>query len=419
MLERLQPFVKATLADSMPQDDIEFIYDIGGELVGEIHRKHGLLSQIDFYDADALAKAGLPFTGSAMLHAMAGPNDVAHEVEASAIPHIAHRMKEALDDRALKLDYIVDYGANYLAVFEEVEQRYGLPIPNTGLQLAIRKDGTLGSASFMREPYSIVYPERLAPKEEARDTLVSGQLVQLAIEQREEWRYVYVPDLHLYGVEADGRLKRLGERAVYETLPDLAPVTGPLEAFLQGGRLAPVRTDDGEEAFYWESVADEDALQPVLEEPAFHRACRMLQATVGPWYRGYRLERDSAFLTNQAFRTYQFVYYHNGVYLQEHAAEITVHQKTGQIKSVVVPRIPFAQLESLQPPLVTLEEADAIAKHLVDVTLAMERIDGAENLYTVAYLMEYPSSPTQGAIEYIDAYTAEVSFVDTGLMKVD
>ena len=184
MLERLQPFVKAALAHSMPQDDIEFIYDTGGELVGEIHRKRGLLSQIDFYDADALAKAGLPFTGSAMLYAMAGPNDVTHEVEVAAILHIARKMKEALDDRALKLDYIVDYGANYLAVFEEVEQRYNLPIPDTGLQLAIRKDGTLGSATFMREPYSIVYPERLVTKEEARDTLVSEPLVQLSIEQR-------------------------------------------------------------------------------------------------------------------------------------------------------------------------------------------------------------------------------------------
>ena len=416
MLEKLQPFVKAELANSMRQDDIEFIYDADGELVGEIHREQGVLSQIDFYDADALAAAGIPFTGSAMLHAMVRANDVADEVDPATIPLIAHQMKEAFDDRELKLEYIVDYDANYLAVFEEVEQRYGLPIPNTGLQLAIRKDGTLGSASFMREPYSITYPEQLLSKEEARAILVSEPLVQLAIEQQEEWRYVYVPNANVYGVESDGRLKRLGEQAVYETLPEVAPVTEPLEVFLQGGRLAPNGTEDGEELFYWESTADEDDPQPVLEEPAFQRACRVLQAVVGPGYSGYQLE---ALHTDHESRTYRFVYCHNGVYIPDHAAEITVHQTTNQIKEVVVQRIPFAQLESLQPPIVTLEEADALAKQLVDVTLSMERIDREENLYSVVYLLEYPSSPTQGVLKCIDAYTREVSFVETGLMKVD
>lgn len=426
MLEILKRFVKEELAYITQQDDIQFIYDVNGELVGEIHMEQGFISHIDFYDADMLAEEGIPFSNSAMINAVLRPNEVTEEVEAAAIPHIAREMKEALDDRALQLDSVIDFDVNYLAIFEEVELRYGLTIPNTGLQLAIRRDGTLSSATFMRQPFTIIYPEEMIPKAEARRILTEEQLVQLSIKP-EEWEYAYVPTFDVYGVEADGRVKRLGGKARYEALPEVEPIDS-LEAFLQGGRPASVPLEEEEDSYYWEYPEQENLVQSLLEESSFQRACRTLQGIVGSWYRNYQLEHVeelpaelSIYLqhTSEKSVTYRFVYCHEGVYLPEHAAEITVHQTTGQIEGVTLPKIPFEKLMAIQPPIITLEAANTAAKKLVDVRLSMERIDMGDNLYTSVYLMEYPSSPTQGEIESIDAYTGEIRFVETGLMKID
>lgn len=427
MLAILQRFVKEKLAYIIQQEDIQFIYEASGELVGEIHTEKDFITHIDFYDADMLVEADIPFSNSAMINAVVRPNDVAEELESWAIPRIALEMKEALDDRALKLDCVVDFDVNYLAVFEEVELRYGLTIPNTGLQLAIRRDGTLSSATFMREPFTIVYPENMISMEEAREILVSEPLLELSIDL-EDCKYIYVPAFDVYGVETDGRLKRLGGKTVYEPLPDIEPFRGSLDDFLQGGRTGSVQLDDGEDSFYWEFAEDEDTIQPVLAEPAFERACRALQAVVGSSYSNYQQEQITDFAVELPLSlqdsfdesvSYRFVYFHEGIQLSEHAAEVTVQPKTGQIEYISVPKIPFEKLTVIRPPVITLEEANARAQELVDVTLSMERVDLENNLYTAVYVMEYPSSPTQGDIELIDAYSGEIRFVDTGLMKID
>lgn len=118
MLEILKRFVKEELAYITQQDDIQFIYDVNGELVGEIHMEQGFISHIDFYDADMLAEEGIPFSKSAIINAILRPNEVTEEVEAAAIPHIAREMKEALDDRALQLDSVIDFDVNYLAILK-------------------------------------------------------------------------------------------------------------------------------------------------------------------------------------------------------------------------------------------------------------------------------------------------------------
>lgn len=427
MLAILQRFVKEKLAYIIQQEDIQFIYEASGELVGEIHTEKDFITHIDFYDADLLVEADIPFSTSAMINAVVRPNDAAEELEAWAIPRIALEMKEALDDRALKLDCVVDFDVNYLAVFEEVELRYGLTIPNTGLQLAIKRDGTLSSATFLREPFTIIYPEHIISTEEARQILNREPLLELSISQ-EDWQYVYVPTFDVYGVETDGRLKRLGGKTVYEPLPEIEPLAGSLEDYLQGGRTGSVQLEDEEDTFYWEFAEDENTIQPVCMEPAFERACRALQAVVGSSYSHYQHEQITELevelplawedTLNESV-SYRFVYFHEGIPLSEHAAEIAVQQKTGQIEYISVPKIPFERLAVIKPPVITLEEANERAKQLVDVTLSMERVDLENNLYTVVYVMEYPSSPTQGDIEFIDAYSGEIRFVDTGLMKIE
>lgn len=426
MLEILQKFVKEKLAYLTQQDDIQFIFDTDGELVGEIHTEQGFVSHIDFYDADQLANAGIPFSNSAMMNAAVRPNDVTEEVKAAEIPRIAWEMKEALDDRALQLDYIVDYDTNYLAVFEEVELRYGLSIPNTGLQLAIKRDGTLSSATFMRQPFTIIYPEHMISKEEARRILQGVPLVQLSFRQ-EDWQYVYVPTFDVYGVEADGQLMHLGGKTTYEPLPEVKAIPGSLQDLLLGGRAGQATMDDTEEGFYWEYTAYGELSSPILQQPAFEHACRALQTITGDLYGSYLLEQRehpaevSIDLQDAACKwiTYHFVYCYKGLYLIDHAAEITVHRVTGQIGHVTVPKIPVEKLAVSKPPSITLETANNMARQLVDVKLSMERVDIVNNLYTAVYMIEYPSSPTKGEIKSIDAYSGEIRFVETGLMDIE
>ena len=245
MIQKLQPFVNQPIGRIEQQEDIQFIYNTSGELIGEIHMEDALLSRIDFYNIDSLVEQGVPLTNSAMIDAVLRPNDIDVEVDIADITAIANRIKESLDDRQLKLDAIVDFDNNFLAIFEEIEPRFGLTLPNTGLQLSIKRDGMLGSATFMREQYTVEYPETMISREEARDIILQEQLMQLTLDTQQEWNYVYGQNYDVYGVDVDGSVKKMSEFPEmlgfgYDVLPEVS-VDVPLEMILLGGRQAEIK----------------------------------------------------------------------------------------------------------------------------------------------------------------------------------
>ena len=432
MIQKLQPFVNQPIGRIEQQDDIQFIYNTSGELIGEIHMEDALLSRIDFYDIDALVEQGVPLTNSAMIDAVYRPNTVDVEVDSSEIVHIANRIKEALDDRPLKLEVVVDFDTNYLVVFEEIELQFGLALPNTGLQLSIKRDGTLGSATFMRQHYTIEYPETMISRQEARDIILQEQLMQLTLDTQ-QWHYVYGQKHDIYGVDVDGRVKKISEFPEmigfgYDVLPEVKADL-PLEMMLLGGRQVDIAYNEDEEENHWHVLADEDPVQRLDEQP-YIRACQVLKLVVAEQYVHYEYERTPE-LSNvynvapfyveeleQAYTTYRFVYRHYDLYVPDKAVEITVHNKTSQIQEVVVPIIPYERLNNLPLPAISLEEANAIAKQQVDVTLTLERVDFEKNILKPMYMIDYPNSPTGGNIESINAYTAEITYVDTGFVPV-
>lgn len=433
MIQKLQPFVKQLIGRIEQQDDIQFIYNTSGELIGEIHMEDAFLSRIDFYDADALAEQGVPLTNSAMIDAVLRPNDVDIEVDSSEIINIANRIKEALDDRQLKLEAVVDFDTNYLVAFEEIEPRFGLALPNTGLQLSIKRDGELGSATFMREHYTVEYPETMISPEEARDIILQEQLMQLTLNTQQEWNYVYGQKYDVYGVDVDGRVKKMSEFPEmlgfgYDVLPEVKADVS-LEIMLLGGRQADIEYNEDEEQRNWHVLIDEDTMQ-VIDEQSYIRACKALKLVVKEQYAHYEYERtpDISTLYNvapfylqeieQEYTTYRFVYRHHDIYIPEKAVEITVHNSTSQIQKLVVPIIPYERLNNLPLPVISLEEANMIAKQQVDVTLILERADFENNIFKPIYFIDYPNSPTGGNMESINAYTAEVTYVDTGFVPV-
>ena len=434
MIQKLQPFVNEPIGRIEQQDDIQFIYNTSGELIGEIHMEDALLSRIDFYDIDALAEQGVPLTNSAMIDAVLRPNDVDIEVDSSEIVKIATRIKEALDDRQLKLEAVIDFDTNYLVAFEEIEPQFGLALPNTGLQLSIKRDGTLGSATFMREHYTVEYPTTMISREDARDIILQEQLMQLTLDTQQEWNYVYGQKHDVYGVDVDGRVKKTSEFPEmlgfgYDVLPEVS-VDMPLEMLLLGGRQAEIEYNEEEGERHWHVLIDEDTLQ-MLDEQPYIRACQALKLVVAEQYAHYEYERTPE-LSNlynvapfylqefeQEYTTYRFVYRHHDIYISEKAVEITVYNKTSQIQNIIVPMIPYERLDNLPFPVISLEEANMIAKQHVDVTLILERADFENNIFKPMYVIDYPNSPTGGNIESINAYTGEITYVDTGFVPVE
>ena len=433
MIQKLQPFVSQPIGRIEQQDDIQFIYSTNGELIGEIHMKDALLSRIDFYDIDTLAQQGVPLTNSAIIDAVYRPNTVDVEVAPSQIPSIANRIKEALDDRQLKLEVVVDFDTNYLVAFEEIEPRFGLSLPNTGLQLSIKRDGTLGSATFMRQHYTIEYPETMISRQEARDIILQEQLMQLTMDTQ-QWNYVYGQKHDVYGVDVDGHVKKMSEFPEmsgfgYDVLPQVK-ADMPLEMMLLGGREVDIGYNEDEEERHWHVLIDENPVQRLDEQP-YIRACQVLKLVVAEQYTHYEYERTSEQFNlynvapfylqefEQAYTTYRFVYRHHDLYVSDKAVEITVHNKTSQIQEVVVPIIPYERLNHLPLPVISLEEANSIAKQHVDVTLTLERADFENNIFRLMYIIDYPNSPTGGNIESINAYTAEITYVDTGFVPVE
>ena len=424
MMQKLQPFISQSIGRIEQQEDIQFIYSTSGELIGEIHMKDGLLSRVDFYDIDVLAELGVPLTNNAICDALLRPNTGGIEVEPSQIPHIAHRIKEALDDRPLKLEVVVDFDTNYVVTFEEIEPKFGLTLPNTGLQLSIKRDGTLESATFMRQHCTIKYPETMISRQVARDMILQEQLMQLTIDTQ-QWNYVYEPKQDVYGVDVDGHVKKMSTGCSYDVLPEVK-VDMPLEMMLLGGRQVDIEYNEDEEERHWHVLTDEYPVRK-LDEQSYIRACQALKLVVAEQYMHYEYERTNVYDVmplylqemDSAYTTYRFVYRHHDLYLVDKAVEITVHNQTSQIQEVVVPIIPYERLNRLPLPIISLEEVNSIAKQQVDVILTLGRIDFENNVLEPMYVIDYPNSPTGGHIEFINAYTAETTYVDTGFVAIE
>ena len=418
MTQTLQPFVKQLIGRIEQQEDIHFIYDVSGELIGEIHTEGARLLRIDFYNIDVLAEQGVPLTNSTMIDAMLRPNKVDVEIDSTEIVNIAYRIKESLDDRQLKFDALIDFDTNYLAIFEEIEPRFGLPLPNTGLHLSIKRDGTLASAMFMRGSYTVEYPETMISQEEARNMILQEQLMQLTIDTQKEWNYVYVQQYDVDGVSVDGRVKKSFNMLPfsYAVLPEVS-VEMPLEVLLLGGRQADIAYSVAEGERCWDVRIDEDKRITRLDEDPYIRACQALKLIVMEQYAYYEYEQPYN-VEEHDHTTYRFVYRHYDLYLSEKAVEITIENKTRQIEHIVVPVIPYERLNTVPLPIISLEEANIIAKQHVDVILTLERTDLENNTFTPVYTIYYPNSPTGGNIQSINAYTGEITYVDTGFVPI-
>lgn len=450
MIEKLQPFVQQTIAHTEEiERDLFVFYNRAGEAIGEYEYFDGLLQRIQLFEAE-----------DAVLEHVA--------ISAEQATSIAKNFIEQVDNRGLVLESLVNFDTHYLAIFEEVDERYHLPLPNTGAHVSLDAEGYLITAMFFTEPYTVTYPKSCISKEQARAILHEQLLVEKVLDTQ-NWRYVYGQNHELFGVHVDGSLNHLAQDDTLETLYHDVPLTkidAPLDVLMineyQGVVVKEDTSLDGMKHWYiaqtdeddhyqldlssFEDV-DDDILDFELEDNhlvelpdtgiyieddvLLQRAHELLYVLVGNEMIHYKREESTGLaqiLQHSPFfaddfessdANFRFVYAVDGVYIHDKAIDISIHRSTGVVLEIVQAILPYDVLRRLEQPKLSLSEADAIAQNLADVTLAFMRTNLEENLYELTYLITYPDSPTGGHIDEIDGDTGEVSYVDTGFSPFD
>lgn len=224
----------------------------------------------------------------------------------------------------------------------------------------------------------------------------------------------------LFGINPDGKVRLWSEHEImqdasFEPLPNVEEITD-LEGFLKGKRLATVKVTNEEDEKRW-VIDSDDYVQ--LEEDVFIRACKVVKHLVGDAYKNYIVEQYPTLKELLAFKEgayldFRFVYIYNDISFDFQAISISVNTDTNQIHAVTYPFIPYETFPTLPQPTLTLQQANEIAQQLIDVELTVEGNLQDSQSYSIVYFMDYPTSPTGGHIQYVDAFTGEIHWIETG-----
>lgn len=374
----------------------------------------------------------------------------------------AQQIVSAFEKRPLQLDALISYEAHYLVIFEEVDERYKLPLPNTGAHISLTGDGQLLEASFFHEPYTVQYAENIISQQQADDKLHALPFMQLAIDT-EKWCYTYVRDHDILGLHVNGDMYRIqddGGLTIAYTPMTTEQTNETLEqAMLNSiGQNIVVQQDKSFEGVqhYYVAQRNEDAAYTLdlsafdnvdkdvhelevesqyelveLQDDGIHlpetvlraRAEQIVHALVGNEAAHYELEETHgleemlaaspfyAQMEPPSEKMYRFLYKAGDVYIHDKPIEISMHCSTGLAVEVVKYDIPYDKLNVLREPTISLERANDLAAAASAMKLSFMRTSIEDNVYDLAYLITYPNSPTGGAMERIDAYDGTLFYV--------
>lgn len=442
MIEKLQPFIHTPLHEEreVAQFYVE-LYDRAGNTIGEYEQdEDDMLQRVQFFIDDA-------------------PQQMIAAEEAT---RIAKQVVAALDTRALKLDALISYDTHYLAIFEETDERFQLSLPNTGAHISINGDGQLLGASFFHEPYTVKYPEQMISQEEANERLQTLPLMKRAIDLEHE-TYTYMRDHYVLGVHVDGTIYNIQDdggltiqyvpvtaSATHESVEQLMlqeigqHISVAQDTSIEGVKHYYIVQQHEDEAYTLDLSSFDDVDDDVLdfdmegdrlvelqhsgidlpEGVLIARAEQLVQALVGDEAVHYVREQTDGMaelLAASPFYaqmeppeevTYRFLYTVDDVLLHDKPIEISLHRSTGVAIEVVHHVVPYDVIRNLQKPAINLEKANAIARNVATMQRAFMRTSIEENLYDLAYLIDYPNSPTGGAINRIDAHTGAITYID-------
>lgn len=395
MRQFIEPFVTRTIASTRADEDMVYYYDEQGQVVADVYHHDGQFCAATFY----------------------GQGTLQHVTNEQAVA-IAERVKHVFQHAHLQLQSVVQDEEGYDIEYRRIEPVYGLLVEGVGLFVTVTHTGFVQHVTLHEDDVTVIYPQQMISPQQARAILQQETLVQLGIIRNNGWQYAYVPNYDVYGVEPDGRVQRwsdeeMVQQASFEPLPNVAPIAH-FEAFIRGGRAGELTCSDVDDEKRWVFETDDSRC---VAGDSFTRACQVVQHLVGDAYVHYHFEQIEALhellqIEDERFVTYRFVYIYEGIAFDFEAIAISVDTKTQQIHTIDYPIIPFAQLQTLQKPTLTLAQANDIVTQLVDVQLSLQKELTDPTKRTFCYNKHYPTSPTGAHIESVDAFSGDVRWID-------
>lgn len=395
MRKMIEPFITVPIASERAEEEMLYYYDAQGQLLASVFHDDGQFCSGSFYGKGKLAN-----------------------VTEKQVVEIAEHVKQVFGQDHLLLQSVERDEEGYLVEFRQIEPVYGLLVQGIGLFVTVTDTGFVASVTLHELDIEICYPEKMISKEEARAILQQQPILQLGIAREMGWQYTYKQNYDLFGVNPDGKVRFWSEDeamqdASFEPLPSVAPIED-LDAFIKGGRKGELELFESDEEKRWAFEPDSIVY---LQDKAFPRACQVVKHLVGDAYENYHFEQHESLrkllhMDEQAFVTYRFVYIYEGISFDFEAIAISVDTETNQIASIRYPLIPFNKFKTLSKPTVTLEEANEIAAKLIDVELFLESKFIDSNQRSFVYTIDYPTSPTGAHIQFVDAFTGEIHWID-------
>lgn len=395
MKQYVQPFIERPIASEREEEDLLYYYDAKGELLASVFHDDGQFCSACFYGEGTVAK-----------------------ITEQQVVDIAENVKSVFEQDELQLYKVDREEEGYLVEFRRIEPVYGLVVQGVGLFVTITMAGFVASIALNELDIDIHYPDVMISKEKARTILQQQQIMQLGITREMGWQYTYKPNYDLFGVDPDGKVRLWSndeamQDASFEPLLAVAPIED-LESFIKDGRAGDLEYYESVDEKCWAFEREDDKR---TEVDAFIRACQVVQHLVGEHYALYHFEKHESLrkllhMDECTFETYRFVPIYEGIAFDFEAIAISVDTGTNQIASVRYPIIPFDQFATLQKPTVTLAEANAIAAELIDVELFLESSYIESKQRSFVYTIHYPTSPTGANIQFIDAFTGEIHWID-------
>lgn len=391
----IEPFITAPIVSERAEEDMLYYYDAQGELVASVFHDDGQFCSATFY----------------------GEGDWTVVTKEQVVEKAEH-VKRIFKQDHLQLQSIEQDEDGYLVEFRYIEPEYGLLVQGVGLFVTVSETGFVASVTLHKLDIEICYPEKIILKQEARAILQKQQILQLGIAREMGWQYTYQQNYDLFGVNPDGKVRLWSEDeamqdASFEPLPKVEPCVD-LEAFIKGGRNGQLERFESAEEMRW-AFETEEVVH--FEGDAFKRACQVVKHLVGEEYENYYFEQYESLrkllaMDEHTFVTFRFVYIYEDIAFELEAIAISVDTETNQIASIRYPLIPFEQLKTLQKPVISLDEANAIAAQLIDVELILESDLVEPKKRSFVYTIDYPTSPTGAHIQFVDAFSGEIRWID-------
>lgn len=146
------------------------------------------------------------------IEAITNNNEVSlDEYETLSIEDLKEMGQDFVDEfgqRNLKLTSFSEWGNDtFLMIFEAMDVKYKLPLPDSGVTLEMNREGFILSATLNQSYYQLKYPEIEITPEQAMAVYSNRTLIELgAMQQEDTLRLMYYPKHQKEAVTLDGKL---------------------------------------------------------------------------------------------------------------------------------------------------------------------------------------------------------------------